>query len=522
MSEKGNVTRAAGIVGSATLLSRIFGYLRDMVTAYFFGVGPVADAFIAAFRIPNMLRRLFAEGSLSISFVPVFTDTLKQEGKEEAFRMAGAALRLLSVILAGVAVLGVLASPWIVSAIATGFRADPVKFELTVLLARIMFPYVICICLVALCMGILNVLGHFAAPALAPVALNLTMIASLFLGGFLTDDAHARAQILACGVLVGGGVQLVMQVPALVKQGFSPFGLGPLWHPALRQVGRLMLPAVLGAAVYQVNIFVGTMLASLLEGGSIAALFFADRIVQFPLGVFAISLGTAVLPSLSRQMSDGDLKGVAETFSFGLRFTLFVTVPASVGLAVLREPIVDLLFSWGAFDARGVSMTAEALLYYAMGLWAVSCVRVTVPLYYAFKDTKTPVYVAVASIGVNIVLSLFLMRSMGHAGLALAVSASSVFNFLTLLTLLIRRGMVQLHGSVLGRSVARILVAAALMGGAVVAFFKGAGYLWPGFSPAVGALPGVVVGVLVYGGTVSVLKSPECSAVVNLMKRRRG
>ena len=522
MSEKGNVTRAAGIVGSATLLSRIFGYLRDMVTAYYFGVGPVADAFIAAFRIPNILRRLFAEGSLSISFVPVFTDTLNHKGKEEAFEMAGAALRLLSAILTLVAILGVLAAPWIVSGIATGFRADPEKFNLTVLLVRIMFPYVICICLVALSMGILNVLGHFAAPALAPVALNIAMIAALFLGGLLSDDPMFRVQVLAWGVMAGGLLQVGMQLPALKRYGFSPLRMGPLWHPALSKVGKLMLPAVLGAAVYQVNIFIGTMLASLLPGGSIAALFFADRLVQFPLGVFAISIGTAVLPSLSRQMSDGDMAGVAETFSYGLRFTLFVTIPASVGLAVLREPIVSLLFSWGAFGAEGVALTAEALLYYAIGLWAVSCVRVTVPLYYAFKDTRTPVYVAVVAIGVNIALSLVLMRSMGHAGLALAVSVSSCFNLMVLLTLLVVRGMVQLKYRDIVISFGKTMLASLAMGVGVTKFLSLLPHIGSGISPAMGALPGVVVGMALYGGSALLLKSPECSTAVNLIKRRRG
>jgi len=524
MSEKGKVTRAAGIVGSATLISRIFGYVRDMVTAYYFGAGPLADAFIAAFRIPNMLRRLFAEGSLSISFVPVFTETLNRDGRKEAFRMAGAALRLLSLVLAVVAVIGVLASPWIVSAIATGFKEDAATFELTVLLSRIMFPYVVFICLVALCMGILNVLGHFAAPALAPVALNLAMIASLFVGGVVTSDGETRVTLLAWGVLLGGLLQLGMQVPVLRRRGFYLFKPGPLWHPALATVGRLMLPAVFGAAVYQVNMFIGTMLASLLDSGSITGLYYADRLVQFPLGVFAISIGTAVLPSLSRQMAEKDLSGVAETFSFGLRFTLFITLPASVGLVVLREPLVALLFGRGAFDAAAVSLTADALLFYAVGLWAISCVRVTVPLYYAFKDTRTPVQVAVVAIAMNIALSCLLMGPMAHRGLALAVSISSMVNFLLLVFLLVKRGMVQLNYSSIVSSALRSVAASLFMGGLV---WRGLAFLMPegGYtfsSAAVSTAFGVVAGPAAYFGAAWVLKSPELSAAQQLFNRRRG
>ncbi len=524
MSEKGNVTRAAGIVGSATLLSRIFGYMRDMATAYFFGAGPLADAFIAAFRIPNMLRRLFAEGSLSISFVPVFTEILKKDGQKEAFRMAGAALRLLSLILALVAVVGVILSPWIVSAIAMGFKADPGKYELTVLLTRIMFPYVVFICLVALCMGILNVLGHFAAPALAPVALNITMIASLFIGGALASDARTRVIFLAWGVLLGGLLQLMMQLPVLWRLGFSPLKRGPLWHPALASVGRLMLPAVFGAAVYQVNMMIGTLLASLLDTGSITGLYYADRLVQFPLGVFAISIGTAVLPALARQMADNDRVGVAETFSFGLRFTLFITLPATVGLVVLREPLIALLFHRGAFDAGAVSMTADALLFYAVGLWAISCVRVTVPLYYAFKDTKTPVQVAIVAILINIALSLLLMGPMAHRGLALAVSISSMVNFLLLLFLLVKRGMVQLEYKAIFYSALKSGIASLVMGWGVwrvlVSFQPSGGYL--GASAAYATLFGVVAGVVGYAGLAWLLKSPELSAMGQILNRRRG
>lgn len=285
-----------------------------------------------------------------------------------------------------------------------------------------------------------------------------------------------------------------------------------------------MLPAVFGAAVYQVNMFIGTMLASLLDTGSITGLYYADRLVQFPLGIFAISIGTAVLPSLSRQMAEKDFGGVAETFSFGLRFTLFITLPATVGLVVLREPLVALLFGRGAFDAVAVSLTADALLFYAVGLWAISCVRVTVPLYYAFKDTRTPVQVAVVAIVINVALSFLLMGPMAHRGLALAVSISSMVNFLLLLFLLVKRGMIQLDYKGILVSAVRSGAASFLMGCLV---WQGLALLMPdgGYtfsSAAVSTGFGVVAGVSGYIGAAWMVRSSELSTIQQIFIRRRG
>ncbi|HHC24287.1 MAG TPA: murein biosynthesis integral membrane protein MurJ, partial [Desulfobacterales bacterium] len=329
MSENARVTKAAGVVGAATFLSRIFGFVRDVVIAWFFGAGLSSDAFFVAFRIPNLLRRLFAEGSLSIAFIPVFTEYLTHHGKEEAFHLARSAMRLLSIILVITAVLGVLLAPLIILMIAPGFTDSPEKYSLTVLLTRIMFPYIFFICLVALCMGILNVLGHFAAPALAPVCLNIAIIFSaFFISPYMADPVTG----LAIGVLIGGALQLTLQLPFLIRKGFYFWEKAVIFHPGVKKIGILMLPAIFGASVYQLNILVGTLLASLLPEGSVSYLYYADRLVQFPLGIFAIATATAVLPSLSRQAAAKDFDALGNTFAHAMKLVFFITVPSMAGL----------------------------------------------------------------------------------------------------------------------------------------------------------------------------------------------
>jgi len=432
MSENSRVTRAAGVIGAATFLSRVFGFIRDMAVAWFFGAGISSDAFFVAFRIPNLLRRLFAEGSLSISFIPVFTEYIETQGKEEAFRLGRCALNVLSLILIGISLLGIIFSPIIVRIIAPGFADTPEKLSLTVLLTRIMFPYVFFICIAALLMGILNALGHFAAPALAPVFLNLAMIFSIFcISPYMAEPVTG----LALGVLIGGVLQLLLQIPFMIKKGFrfrepdlSSRISGSFSHPGLKRIGILMGPAVLGATVYQINIVIGTLLASLLPEGSVSYLYYADRLVEFPLGIFAIAAATAVLPSLSKQAAAKDFEALGDTFAYSMNLVFFITIPAMAGLIVLREPIVALLFGRGAFDKESIRMTADALLYYSVGLWAFSAVRILVSTFYALQDTKTPMLTAIISIIANVLFSVLLMGPLKHGGLALATSLASMLN----------------------------------------------------------------------------------------------
>ena len=519
-SETRRVARAAGVVGAATLLSRIFGFLRDMAIAGFFGAGMGADAFFVAFRIPNLLRRLFAEGSLSIAFIPVFTDYLENRGKDEAFALARSALRLLSAILAIVILLGILFSPVLVRLIAPGFADSPDKLALTALLTRITFPYIFFICLVALCMGILNVLGHFAAPALAPVFLNLAIILSVF---FISPHLTEPAVGLAIGVLIGGLLQLLLQAPFLMSRGFRFWERAALFHPGLVRVGKLMLPAVFGAAVYQINILVGTLLASMLPEGSVSYLYYADRLVQFPLGIFAIALATAVLPSLSRQAAARNMAGLHRTFGQAINLILFITLPSMVGLIVLREPIVALLFKRGAFGMQTTALTADALLYYSIGLWAFSAVRIVVATFYALEDTRTPVQMATLSIIANILLGMLLMGPMKHAGLALATSLASMINLL----LLIRRLRERLNGagwSQSAKSACTSLICSAIMGAIVwgVAFrlppVNGDGFLAQGVQLG-GA---IAAGCLSYALMARILKSPELETVAAIIRKKTG
>ncbi len=516
MSENSQIAKAAGIVGAATLTSRILGFIRDAVIAWFFGAGFSSDAFIAAFRIPNLLRRLFAEGSLSAAFIPIFTEYILKQGQAEAFHLARSAFRLLSAVLVITAISGVLFSPWIVRLIAPGFSAD--KLSLTIILTRLMFPYIIFIGLVALCMGILNVLGHFSAPAFAPALLNLSIIGAVF---FISPSLTPPAIGLAVGVLIGGFLQLALQLPFLIRKGFYFWEKAKMIHPGLKRVGTLILPVILGGAVYQINILVGTLLGSLLDQGSITYLYFADRLVQFPLGIFAIATATALLPSLSRQAAKGDFNTLKDTFGQTLKLVFFIAIPASVGLIILREPIVALLFQRGEFDVQATRLTAQALLYYSIGLWAFSTVRIVTATFFAIQDTSTPLKIAGISIFANIVLGIALMKPLDHGGLAMATSLASMLNLVLLLGAL-RTRLGALGGKSIALSVCRSLSCSVVMG---IGIRMAALVMVPDKnSTLTGLIAGVtgsiVIGLCIYGAASYIIKSPELNRV--LVEARRG
>ncbi len=344
-TEKKQIVRAAGVLGFATIISRIMGMVRDMVVSRLFGAGLATDAFFAAFQIPNMLRRFFAEGALTAAFVPTFSEYYTKRGEQEARDLANACFTLLTIIMALLTLVGILFSPSIVGLMFPGFRELPGKFELTVLLNRLMFPYLFFISLVALCMGILNTLRHFFTPAISTVFLNISMIlCSLLL--------HDRFQIpivsLAVGVLVGGVLQLLLQLPTLYRKGF---GLRPRFdfrHPALGRIALLMAPSLFGVGVYYLNLTVSNILASLLPQGSVSYLYYAQRLFEFPQGIITVSVAQAVLPSMSRQAAAGELGQLKESLRFGLKITLFITIPAMVGLIVCSVPIFSLLFMGGS------------------------------------------------------------------------------------------------------------------------------------------------------------------------------
>jgi putative peptidoglycan lipid II flippase len=457
--EKRHMGLAAGVVSFYTMISRVLGLIRDMVIASFFGATISADAFIVAFRIPNMLRRFTAEGNMTIAFIPVFTEYLKTKSKEEAFDLARNMLTILSIILVIITLLGIIFTPWIVRLIANGFVDEVAKYELTVLLTRITFPYVLLVSLVAFFMGVLNSLKHFAAPAAAPIFLNLGIIGSTYL-----ISPHLSEPVVgsAIGVLIGGVMQILLQLPFILRCGLRLKPLFNLRHPAVKQIGLLIIPALFGSAIYQINQLVGTMLASYLPGGSVSWLYYADRLVELPLGVFAIAISTASLPSLSRQAAEKDNSAFMDTLDHALKMTFFISIPAMAGLIIMGKPLIQLFFQRGAFDAISTDMTASALIYYSIGLWAFSGVRVVVSAFYALQDTVTPVKISGITFFTYLVSGLLLMFPMKHNGLALALSISSAVNFF-LLVICLRKKMPEWSFRPLLTSILKVLSAAILM-----------------------------------------------------------
>lgn len=459
MSENRQIARAAGLVAFFTFISRVAGLVRDAVVGYFFGTGLAADAFFVAFRIPNLLRRFVAEGAMSTAFIPIFTEYWTRRSRREALEAAWVLATTLAVVVTAIATAGVVLAPGLTRWFAPGFAADAEKFELTVRLTRWTFPYIALVSLVALCSGILNSLRHFAAPAMSPIFLNLAMIAAALASPWF----HPPVQALAYGVLLGGVVQLITQLAPLWRMGIV---LRPRWdlgHEAVGRAGRLLLPMMLGAAVYQINLLVDTILASALPSGSVSYLWYADRVFEFPLGLFAVALGTAALPSFSAQAARGDFEAMRRSLLFSMRLTSFIVLPASVGLALLAVPITSVLFERGAFAYPHAVQTARALAAFAVGLWPVALLRVVVPAFYALHDTRTPVWTAAAAFVVNVLASLSLMgpvdgsgdsaalaflawathqfgvMDLRHAGLALATSVAAAVNLGLLLTQLRRR-----------------------------------------------------------------------------------
>lgn len=518
MSEKKKIVRAAGILGSATMLSRILGMVRDIVVSRLFGAGLATDAFFAAFQIPNMLRRFFAEGALTAAFVPTFTATLNQKGEQDARELANICFTLLTIVMALITLVGILFSPLIVSLMFPGFKVEPGKFELTVLLNRLMFPYIFFISLVALCMGILNTLRHFFTPAISTVFLNIAMIlAALCLRGFF--DAPITA--LAMGVLIGGAVQLVMQLPVLWRKGFPVRPNFDFSNPEVHRITLLMLPSLFGVGVYYLNIVVSAILASQLPQGSVSYLYYAQRLFEFPQGIFTVSIAQAVLPSMSKQAAAGDMDGMKDSLSFGMRLTLFITIPAMAGLMVCSTPIFSLIFMGGAFDYAKVINSAQALLYYSLGLSFVAMTRVLAPAFYALKDTKTPVLTAFIAFALNLCLSLLLMGPLKHGGLALASTLSACGNMLLLLWFL-RRKTGSFGGRAIMKTALKSCVGALPMALAVWYVCSLADWSQAGHKVLKGSVLGgaILIGTAVYILAVRLLRTEEALEAGALLRRK--
>ncbi len=456
--KKKSLLASAGLVSGATAFSRVFGLVREQTMAYFFGVSAATDAFVTAFRIPNLLRDLFAEGALSSAFVPVFKDKLVNESDREAFSLARRMATAILVVVGGIVLLGMVATPIIVFISAKGFTADPTKFDLTVSLTRLMFVYLLLVSLSALVMGMLNSFGRFGIPAIAPAVFNLGIIFSVVaLHGFLEVPIYA----MAIGVLVGGVGQLVVQLPSLMKIGFRFRPRFDFLDEGLKRVVRLFLPMVVGMSAGRINIIVNTLLASFLLDGSITYLNYSYRLMHFPLGVFAVALGTVALPQASEMVARGDMKGLGNTFSQALGLNLFLILPSAAFLAMVGPDIVELIYRWGAFSKADTANTALALLHYSYGLIGFAAVRVTVPIYYALKDSALPAKLSVIAVVLNIALYFPLIKILDFAGLAAATSIAGLVNFGLLLYFLPSRRVPVAYGR-LFLNVVRMALAAFL------------------------------------------------------------
>lgn len=437
--------RSTGVVGSLTLLSRISGVARDMVYSQAFGAGTLMDAFLVAFKIPNFLRRLTAEGAFSQAFVPVITEYRVRREHAEVRQLVAGVAGVFGVLLFVITVIGVIAAPVLAFLFAPGFRDDDARFDATVEMLRFTFPYLFFISLVALGSGVLNSYGRFGVPAFNQTLLNVVMIVA---AGFVAPYFPKPGLVLAIGVFVAGLLQLLAQLPALHKLGLLP---RPRWdraHEGVRRIARLMLPGIFGSSVTQVSLLLDTLIASFLMVGSISWMYYADRLVEFPMGVFSIALATVILPGLSSHHAGESPEKFNATLDWALRLTVIVATPAAVGLLMLSGPMIATLFGYGAFSARDVLMCSYALMAYSLGLMGFSLVKVLAPGFFARQDTKTPVKVGLIALSINMAFNLAVVVPAylngfpaPHALLALSTGLSAIINATLLYRGLRRQGV---------------------------------------------------------------------------------
>lgn len=518
MTEEKKIAKAASIVGSATFLSRILGFARDAVTAYIFGAGMAADAFFVAYRIPNLLRRLVGEGALTVAFIPVFTDELSKGSKEDAKKLVSTAFTLFSIILVILTVLGIIFSGWIVAVISPGFADTPEKLSLTVSLAQWMFPFLLFISLAALAMGVLNSLKHFAAPAFSPVFFNISIIScAVFLAGYMTEPVYA----LAIGVVIGGFLQVAYQMPYLKRFDMLPSLSFDFSNPPIKKILFLMIPSTVGVAVYQISIFITTRFASTLPEGSVSYLYYADRVMEFPLGIFGIAVATAVLPSFSEYAAKEDWQNFKQSLSFAIRLVMFISIPATVGLIALGFPIVTMLFQRGEFSQDAARNTAFALYFYAVGLAFFSGTRIIASAFYSLKDTLTPVVVAAICLIFNVIAALLLMKPLLHGGLALATTLASMLNFI-LLFIILRKRLGRIDARNIISSSVKVGIASLIMGVVVYMFSLITSWTTHGLflEKFLTLSVAVIIGILTFAFGAHIFKSPEMGFFANIIKQR--
>jgi putative peptidoglycan lipid II flippase len=520
--------RAFATVGGMTLISRVLGFARDMLIAGVLGTGIVADAFFVAFRFPNLFRRLFAEGAFNSAFVPLFAKKLEGDGATAARRFAEEALAVLLFALLVLTAFAELTMPWLMYGLAPGFSDHPEKFDLTILMTRIAFPYLLCMSVVALLSGVLNSLQRYTAAAAAPILLNIVLICVMLAAGYLGLDNGEAGILLVWGVAAAGGLQLLMLAIAAYRAGI---GLGfrlPRLTPDVRRLLSLGVPGVIAGGITQINIAVGTIIASL-EAGAVSYLYYADRIYQLPLGVVGIAIGVVLLPDISRKLRAGDMMAVQDSQNRALEFALLLTVPAAVALVVMAEPICRVLYERGAFTVRDAQATAWALGAFAAGLPSFVLIKVFQPAFFAREDTKTPMWFAMINLIINAggsVALFYALKSAGyapHTGIAVATTVSGWINALMLWGTLKKRGHFALDARM--RRVLPMLVLSSLVMGAALWFaveaaapFVARPYLTP---VRVGVLGGLVaLGGAVFGVTAIVTGALNLRGFLGAFRRR--
>ena len=518
--QTGRIARSAGAVGIAVFCSRILGLIREQVLANLFGAGTAMDAFVVAFRIPNLLRDLFAEGALSAAFVTVFTDYDERWGRARTWRLANVVLAVLTLLVGAIALVGIFASDKLVRLMAPDFALVPGKTALTVIMTQIMFPFLPMISLAAVVMGILNAKGKFFVPAMASTFFNLGSIVSGVALAMILPRYGVPAIIgMAVGTLLGGGLQLAVQTPLLFRVGYRFQWVIDWRDEGLRRILRLMTPAIIGLSATQINVFINTFFASSCAEGSVAWLNYAFRLLQFPIGVFGVAISIAAMPVVSRYASQQDHEGLKQAFTSSLVMTLLITIPASVGLAVLAEPIIALIFQHGRFSAADTGQTAAALCFYAIGLFAYSGVKVVVPVFYALNDTRYPVIGSFLAVGANFLLIILTLSTLQHRAIALATSFSMILNFVFLSSVLYRK--VQGYPlKYVGWCLVKVCLASAIMGlsihwaNAFLQPLAGAGLVGRLFA----LLCIITFGLVVYGFLLRFSKIPEFQELIKLLQ----
>jgi len=509
------IARSTGVLAIGIGLSRLLGFVRDVLMARLFGTTLQSEAFVVAFRLPNLLRDLVAEGAVTSAFVPVLSWYRTKENAEEFWRLNAALLTRLFVLVAGIGIVGAVIAPQIVWLVAPGFAADPQKFALTVQLTRLLFPFITLVGLWAYFMGLLNTLRHFSVPSLGPAILNVAMIVACV---WFVPHTSPGVLAVAVSVMIGGVIQLAIQLPFAWRLGFR-------WrwawrHPGADEAMRLLGPRVLGAAVYQVNVLIDTALASLssiVGVGAVAALYFSNRLVQLPLALFGNTFAQASLPSLAEQAAQNDVHGFTSTVLSVVRVVGFIVIPSAIGLMVLAFPIVGGLFERGAFDHHATIMTAQTLIWYSCGLLAYSLSNVLTGAFYALRDTWTPVKLSIEALLVNIVFSIGLMWPMHVSGLALAAAIANTYNAFRLVQRMERRlGTPVLRP--LGQSFSRVFAASCVMG---IGSWVSWQYVGSHLTPWVGLLLVVVCSVLLYTGACILCRVPELSSVLRWLNIAR-